>query len=37
MDICIRAGYYDLAYTLTNYGLQLQQQTQLYRNPLIKV
>ncbi|CAO4374603.1 unnamed protein product [Caenorhabditis nigoni] len=36
MDVCIRAGYYDLAYTLTNYGMQLQQQTQLYKNPLIK-
>ncbi|EGT48511.1 hypothetical protein CAEBREN_07977 [Caenorhabditis brenneri] len=36
MDICIRAGYYDLAYTLTNYGMQLQQQSHLCKNPLIK-
>ncbi|CAI5448292.1 unnamed protein product [Caenorhabditis angaria] len=36
MDVCIRAGYYDLAYTLTNYGMQLQNQSNLYKNPLIK-
>ncbi|CAB3406567.1 unnamed protein product [Caenorhabditis bovis] len=36
MDVCIRAGYYDLAYSLTNYGMQLHQQSQLIKNPLIK-
>ncbi|VDK18628.1 unnamed protein product, partial [Anisakis simplex] len=25
MDVCIRAGYYEIAYSLTNYGIQLQQ------------
>lgn len=36
MDVCIRAGYYDLAYSLTNYGVQLQQQPQLIKYASIK-
>ncbi|VDN37296.1 unnamed protein product [Gongylonema pulchrum] len=36
MDVCIRAGYYDLAYSLTNYGAQLQTYG-LTKNPVIKV
>lgn len=36
MDVCIRAGYYEDAYLLTNYGMQLQQHG-LTNNPLIKV
>lgn len=36
MDVCIRAGYYEDAYLLTNYGMQLQQHG-LTKNPLIKV
>uniref|UniRef100_A0A8R1XR47 Conserved oligomeric Golgi complex subunit 8 n=1 Tax=Onchocerca volvulus TaxID=6282 RepID=A0A8R1XR47_ONCVO len=35
MDICIRAGYYDTAYLLTNYGVQLQTYG-LTKNPIIK-
>lgn len=35
MDVCIRAGYYEDAYLLTNYGMQLQQHG-LTKNPLIK-
>lgn len=35
MDVCIRAGYYDLAYSLTNYGVQLQTYG-LTRNFLVK-
>uniref|UniRef100_A0A0R3RXS2 Conserved oligomeric Golgi complex subunit 8 n=1 Tax=Elaeophora elaphi TaxID=1147741 RepID=A0A0R3RXS2_9BILA len=35
MDICIRAGYYDMAYLLTNYGVQLQTHG-LTKNPIIK-
>ncbi|CAD6199237.1 unnamed protein product [Caenorhabditis auriculariae] len=34
MDICIRAGYYDSAYSLTNYGMQLQQQSALIKEPI---
>lgn len=35
MDVCIRAGYYEVAYSLTNYGIQLQQHG-LTKNPAIK-
>ncbi|KAL3993700.1 Dor1-like family protein [Acanthocheilonema viteae] len=35
MDTCIRAGYYDMAYLLTNYGMQLQTHG-LTKNPIIK-
>ncbi|CAG9535159.1 unnamed protein product [Cercopithifilaria johnstoni] len=35
MDICIRAGYYDMAYLLTNYGMELQTHG-LTKNPVIK-
>ncbi|KAM3722601.1 Conserved oligomeric Golgi complex subunit [Dirofilaria immitis] len=35
MDICIRAGYYDMAYLLTNYGVQLQTYGPS-KNPIIK-
>ncbi|VDK72637.1 unnamed protein product [Litomosoides sigmodontis] len=35
MDICIRAGYYDMAYLLTNYGMQLQTYG-LTKNRIIK-
>ncbi|VIO92901.1 Conserved oligomeric Golgi complex component 8, putative [Brugia malayi] len=35
MDICIRAGYYDMAYLLTNYGVQLQTHG-LTKNSIIK-
>ncbi|KHN71152.1 Conserved oligomeric Golgi complex subunit 8 [Toxocara canis] len=36
MDVCIRAGYYEVAYSLTNYGIQLQNHG-LTKNPAIKV
>ena len=36
MDVCIRAGYYEAAYSLTNYGMMLQQHA-IIKNPLIKV
>ncbi|KAK0399754.1 hypothetical protein QR680_003198 [Steinernema hermaphroditum] len=36
MEKCIRAGYYDAAYSLTNYGSQLEQQN-LTKNPVVKV
>ncbi|KAK6747470.1 hypothetical protein RB195_000582 [Necator americanus] len=36
MDVCIRAGYYEAAYSLTNYGMMLQQHS-IIKNPLIKV
>lgn len=36
MDLCIRAGYYEAAYSLTNYGMVLQQHS-IIKNPLIKV
>lgn len=36
MDVCIRAGYYEAAYSLTNYGMMLQQHT-IIKNPVIKV
>uniref|UniRef100_A0A915PPE6 Conserved oligomeric Golgi complex subunit 8 n=1 Tax=Setaria digitata TaxID=48799 RepID=A0A915PPE6_9BILA len=35
MDICIRAGYYDMAYVLTSYGVQLQTHG-LTKNPILK-
>lgn len=35
MDVCIRAGYYEAAYSLTNYGMMLQQHT-IIKNPVIK-
>uniref|UniRef100_A0A0N5CQ53 Conserved oligomeric Golgi complex subunit 8 n=1 Tax=Thelazia callipaeda TaxID=103827 RepID=A0A0N5CQ53_THECL len=35
MDMCIRAGYYDMAYSLTNYGAQLQTHG-LTGNPILK-
>ncbi|PAV64612.1 hypothetical protein WR25_01688 [Diploscapter pachys] len=35
MDVCIRAGYYEAAYSLTNYGMMLQQHA-IIKNPLIK-
>ncbi|MFH4976298.1 hypothetical protein AB6A40_003007 [Gnathostoma spinigerum] len=35
MDVCIRAGYYEVAYALTNFGIQLQQRG-LTENPMIK-
>ncbi|KAK6027139.1 Dor1-like family protein [Ostertagia ostertagi] len=35
MDVCIRAGYYEAAYSLTNYGMMLQQHS-IIKNPLIK-
>ncbi|EFO21480.2 hypothetical protein LOAG_07009 [Loa loa] len=35
MDICIRAGYYDMAFLLTNYGVELQTHG-LTKNSLIK-
>ncbi|VDL74401.1 unnamed protein product [Nippostrongylus brasiliensis] len=35
MDVCIRAGYYEAAYLLTNYGMVLQQHS-VIKNPLIK-
>uniref|UniRef100_A0A1I7WMR4 Conserved oligomeric Golgi complex subunit 8 n=1 Tax=Heterorhabditis bacteriophora TaxID=37862 RepID=A0A1I7WMR4_HETBA len=35
MDLCIRAGYYEAAYSLTNYGMTLQQHS-IIKNPLIK-
>ncbi|KHJ93679.1 Dor1-like family protein [Oesophagostomum dentatum] len=35
MDVCIRAGYYEAAYSLTNYGMMLQQHS-VIKNPLIK-
>lgn len=36
MDICIRAGYYEIAYSITNCAVQLQQHG-LTKNPAIKV
>ncbi|KJH43203.1 Dor1-like family protein [Dictyocaulus viviparus] len=36
MDVCIRAGYYEAAYSLTNYGIILQQHSVL-KNPLVKL
>ncbi|KAJ1362874.1 hypothetical protein KIN20_022581 [Parelaphostrongylus tenuis] len=35
MDVCIRAGYYEAAYSLTNYGMVLQQHS-IIKNPLVK-
>ncbi|VDM76690.1 unnamed protein product, partial [Strongylus vulgaris] len=35
MDVCIRAGYYEAAYSLTNYGMMLQQHS-IIKNPLVK-
>ncbi len=36
MDVCIRAGFYEAAYSLTNYGLMLQQHG-MTKNKVIKV
>uniref|UniRef100_A0A1I8AD69 Conserved oligomeric Golgi complex subunit 8 n=1 Tax=Steinernema glaseri TaxID=37863 RepID=A0A1I8AD69_9BILA len=36
MEKCIRAGYYDAAYSLTNYGAQLEQQN-LTKNPVVRM
>ncbi|TMS39198.1 hypothetical protein L596_005763 [Steinernema carpocapsae] len=35
MEKCIRAGYYDSAYSLTNYASQLEQQN-LTKNPVVR-
>ncbi|CAI4229493.1 unnamed protein product [Auanema sp. JU1783] len=35
MDLCIRSGYYDAAYSLTNYGMLMHQHS-MVSNPLLK-